>query len=361
LAFEKIKKFAAKLTGFTIPKAVATMAMLVLPIWYGDNRWYLDLLNIILAAEVGALGLHPMIIWIRNKSGDLSGQLLLFSLLLSISVFIISDSSIRVDYVIAVTAILIIKYYGSIYHSKGRFFIASSLISLAPILLSIMVVSSKNPYLLLIPFLVFSILLFKSFKLTWNVENLKDQAGFILNIIPQMLYSWLFRGGVLIILLTFGINLNASDYQIVVRLISIISMPAIIINQVLINEKTSQDIGSYSWNEVLKESFLVSISIIVLSYISISIFEMGTKIPYFLVLIICLSNSLSLSVGTVFNQHKSSFSWKVYAIALFVIVLILSFLQNINIRVILEGFATSSVLIMVLFYKLYYDRRLRHN
>lgn len=361
MAFEKVKKFAVKLTGFTIPKAIATLTLLLLPMRYGDNRWYLDALNILLAAEVGALGVHPMIIWMKNKSGTLSGQLLLCSLLLSVSVFIISDSSIRVDYVIAVTANLIIKYYGSIYHSKGQLFIASVLISLTPIILSLAIVSFESPFILLIPLLILNILLARSFRLKWNYENFNDQIGFILNIMPQMLYSWLFRGGILIILLIFNIGLNASDYQIVVRFISIISMPAIIINQVLINDKTSKEIETYSWKNLLRESLTVSISIIIVLFALVFISELSIIIPYYLVLIVSFSNSLSLSVGTLFNQHKSSVSWKVYTVGLCAIILSLLFEQNLDVRAIITSFAFSSVLIMVLFYKLYYDRRLRYN
>ena len=170
-------------------------------------------------------------------------------------------------------------------------------------------------------FIVLLILLsVKDIKYNFDQSNLKDSTKFLLNITPQMIFSWLFRGGVILLLTKFHLlEHNISDtYQIIVRSITIVTMHAITVNQINLKIKSNLTKFNDYWKILKKELILIaSASTILTLFVILVANRYYPELDYLVVYsggIIAILSALNLPVASVFNQNKSYHSFVVYSV-----------------------------------------------
>lgn len=349
------KRFLLKAFKYSLPKFTNTSILLLLPIFFGKESWYNEGLNLLLGLELGMLGIHPLIIWAYKKYGSVNAYLFVFSVLIS---FISSNLSTTVftlfEIITLSISITFIKYIGSYAQYNSKYLLATIYGFLLPTIIIFCVAYDPLFFVISIFISLLILLSLKNIKYDFDPSKLIDSTKFLLNVTPQMIFSWLFRGGIILLLINFHLlEDNISDtYQIIVRSITVVTMPAIILNQINLKQKSNLTKFNDYWKILKRELILIaSASTILTLFIIVLANRYYPELDYLIVYsggIIAILSALNLPIASVFNQNKSYQSFVVYSVGS---ITLFSFLiaQVLNLRSIILSVLLSTIIVLVLF------------
>ena len=266
-----IKKYFKSGFLFSLPKIIASGTLFILPLLtysIGFSDLYIHGLKIFSYTTLSAIGYVPLIIWLKNSKKRFSLLFLILSIIVSVIFLINSEINLWTS-IAASVSVIYFKVKGGLKQYHEKFFLSSFFQFLAPVILSFCIIFIESWSVFI--FLIFLFLILKedfiNIKIDFN-KNVIESFKFLINISNQMIYSWLFRGGLAVLFLSFGFIDNdiTVEFQLIARTATLLGAVTIIFNQ--IRFKNRLDIKSENYfKNLINDYKFISFNIVIMFFV----------------------------------------------------------------------------------------------